>query len=82
MLKDYLDFVCHLGIDLLDRKKLVIICHTKPSHLMDPVACTQFVSEFVALIHFIGDGKANVGNSGGMGGNRGISKDLDAKVFP
>lgn len=59
---EYLDMVNRLGIDLLKGTKPVVIHHTKPCHLMDPTDRTRFIAEFVALLRFVGDGKANVGH--------------------
>ena len=54
--------VYRLGIDLLKGTQPVIIHHTHPCHLMDPTDRTQFIVDFVALLRFVGDGKANVGH--------------------
>ena len=54
--------VYRLGIDLLDGTEPVVIRHTKPCHLMDPTSHTRFIADFVALLRFVGDGKANVGH--------------------
>ena len=54
--------VYRLGIDLLEGTKPVVIYHTKPYHLMDPTRRKRFIAYFVALLRFVGDGKANVGH--------------------